>query len=70
MAVIPYVLIGIGMVLILKFVEQLMGISIITLIVQTVLGGIIFVTCSVIYIYKCDKELLHLIMSTLKIRKG
>ena len=69
-AVIPYVLIGIGMVLILKFVEQLMGISIITLIVQTVLGGIIFVTCSVIYIYKCDKELLHFIMSTLKIRKG
>ena len=58
-----------AMAMILKVIEQCMGISMVTLVVQTIVGGIIFIGCSLIYIIKFDNEMLQFIMATLKMRK-
>lgn len=67
--VLPYIVIGIVMVMVLKIIESLMGVSGVTLIVQTAVGGAIYIIASVIYLLKHDKEMMGFIMSTLKIRK-
>ena len=67
--VIPYIVIGALMAIILKLIEQFMGISMLTLVVQIIVGGIVYIMCSLIYIIKFDNEMLQFIMATFKTRK-
>ena len=67
--VIAYPIIGLLMLILLKSVEKLLGTSLYVLIVQMILGAIIYLALTYLYIKFKDEQLYKYIMNILKLKK-
>lgn len=65
----PYVFIGCIMAAILKGLDRMMGTSFMTLIVQVISGGLIYIACSLIYLSKFDREMMGFLKNMLRLKR-